>query len=222
MRTTYAHTKSTPILFLPSLASLSYSFSRRPLGYRLFALAGKVLAAHLSEVQTSTDDFGLVYRTTRHALAESRSVDFIKAINFTGAFFRWEHPYSIIAELAAGFASLWWWLDMQGMPWLIDFNARAERHQCLVSVLDAADQARDPCYVFQLLVRGAWHPSREDEAAMPYISPAGLVYVDPIRVIRTQKAAHLALLRDPGVRWNLQRDDAPLEALVQEWIQTVG
>ncbi len=114
------------------------------------------------------------------------------------------------------FGALWWWIDSTNEPFLIDFNPRAERHQCLVSVVDSFSQSQDPCYVFQQVVHGSWNPHPDD--VLPYMAAAGIKYLDPIRVVRTAKREYFEMLLGGVVQWNLQRDDAPLEGLIQEMV----
>lgn len=169
----------------------------RPVGYRFFALQGTVIAAHLSQVEVSTEAFGLIYSTIRHNETEERSLAFVRALNYTG------------------FAAAWWWIDGSNVPYLIDFNARLERHQCLVSTYQSQPEMmwRDPCHVFQQVVANTFTMPPPEE--LPLMAPAGMRYVDPIRVVRSNKKMYLDLLLSGSVAWNFQRDDLPLAETIR-------
>jgi hypothetical protein len=170
----------------------------RPIGFRFFAVSGKILAGHVSQVDKNTDEFGLSYVTIRHSEVEWRSASFVRALNFTG------------------FGALWWWIDIKHTAYLIDFNARAERHQCLVSVVGSEHEKLDPCFVFQRwLAEERQSGSAVAGGDSPLMVPAGFRYTDPVRALRTFKREYYKMLIDKNIRWNLQRDDAPLEAAVQ-------
>ncbi len=168
----------------------------KPVGYRFFALQGTVIAAHLSQVDVSTEAFGLIYSTIRHAETEQRSVAFLRQLNYTG------------------FGTAWWWIDASNVPYLIDFNARLERHQCLVSTYaDPGMMVNDPCHVFQRVVAKTFVMPQPE--VLPLMAPAGMRYIDPIRAVRSGKKMFLDLLLSGTVLWNLQRDDVRLEQMVQ-------
>lgn len=94
--------------------------SHRPVGLRFFADRGVMVAGHSSSVEHGTAEFGVSYITTRHARVERETSLLVKYLNYTG------------------FGTAWWWTDgSTGVPYLIDFNPRLERHVsfCFVFVL---------------------------------------------------------------------------------------
>lgn len=102
-----------------------------PIAVRFFAFHGELIAGHLSEVEHTTGSNGVVYKTVRNERVEKSTKEFLRAVNYTG------------------FGATWWWMDFTGTPYLIDFNARLERHACMNAVLsEKADLDTEPCHVF--------------------------------------------------------------------------
>jgi hypothetical protein len=172
----------------------------RPTGFRLFAQAGKIMAGHLSVVDTGTELYGVAYSTIRHPVVESATAEFLQAINFTG------------------FGAVWWWIGLDDRPYLIDFNPRMERHACINGALQAAGSPEiqsDPCTVFQRIAGG----EVIDEAKLPLIVKEGFKYMEPMRVVNLGPTilaqAFVDLLKGTYVKyhWNIQPLDDALYSL---------
>ncbi len=172
----------------------------RPMGFRIYANAGRIMAGHLSVVDTGTELYGVAYSTIRDEKVERSTAEFVRAINFTG------------------FGAIWWWMGQDDRPYLIDFNPRMERHACINGALQAAGSPEimnDPCTVLQRMAAGEVF----DEAELPFMISAGFKYMEPMRVVNIG-ANHLAhafvdLLRGIYVKyhWNIQPLDHDLFTL---------
>ena len=132
----------------------------------------------------------------RNAAVEQASFDVVKATNFSG------------------FGAVWWWRDAHEKPFLIDFNARFERHTCLNSFLKTASDLRsDPCYALQT---GLILDEDYMESA-PHIVQGGLEYMDPVRAMSGPSHVVHNLLRENkrGILWNVHKADRKLTELIQ-------
>ena len=164
----------------------------RPLGFRFLALAGKVMAAHLS----GGVEQNMVYRTERNAAIEEASVRVIQVSNYSGI------------------GAIWWWRDSSEKPFLIDFNPRLERHACLNAVLSTeADLKCDPCHVLQEdLVSDLEYVSQA-----PHILRGGIEYLDPVRAMGgSHFQIERLLLDNKHIPWNMHASDTALMELVRK------
>ena len=127
------------------------------------------MAGHLS----GSVEGNIVYETERSDVVEEASLELIQATNYSG------------------FGAAWWWRDVKGAPYLIDFNPRMERHTCLHAVLaEGEDRMSDPCYAFQMdLVTRSDYVS-----SAPHILRGGIRYMDPVRAMSGPKLQILRLL----------------------------
>jgi hypothetical protein len=165
----------------------------RPVGFRFFAQAGKILAGHLS----GSVEGNIVYETERNERVEEATIELIQATNYSG------------------FGAAWWWRDVEGTPYLIDFNPRLERHTCLHAVLSQAeDLEKDPCFAFQ---QGKILQQDYIKSA-PHILRGGIRYMDPVRAMSGPKLQIQRLLqRNPtNIPWNMQHGDGKLMELVKK------
>ena len=162
-------------------------------GARVFAQAGRVLAMASSQVVDFSAKLTFHYRTFRDPDFEARVIGLAKASNMTG------------------FITSWW--CKSSVPekeyFLIDFNARIERHACLLGVLSDEDQHLDPCYVFQELVAGI---RRAEDFPTPNFVPANVTYFDPIRMSWIDRKWTEEQI-DKRM-WNIQHHDPKLA----EWV----
>jgi hypothetical protein len=188
-----------------------------PTVFRFFSHHGKLITGHLSKVVVATRVAGIAFVTERHALAEQHATAFIKMRNYTG------------------FGTLKFWIA-ENEAHMLDFNPRFERQQCINAVLiekfgksekeeERGLIMRDPCSVFQLWVTG--HTFAEGE--LPIFLPAGISFMDPMRVQNLGKvpeaARYIDMLYDSTYIWNLHRTDVDLwnlhyrfiEGHVREW-----
>ena len=133
---------------------------QKPMGVRFYAHHGQFVAGHVSQVQNSTTWAGISYKTIRDEEAEKSTIDFVRAVNYTG------------------FGAAWYWRDGQGKPKLIDFNARLERNACLAPVISPEMWHLEPCFLFQMTQLGRLHVG---EISTPRFLPAEIHYYNPIR-----------------------------------------
>lgn len=176
--------------------AVQMSRTQKPVAVRFFALNGSMVAGFLSSVLTGVTNFGFRYATQRDKRIEDKNALFIRSINFTG------------------FGSTWWWVDEgTGVPFLIDFNARLERHACISSVLsEPEDLACDPCFAFGKIVAGV-----TDSRCSAGFVREGIEFVEPIRI--AEKGDALLFVKESERLWNLNRSDKPLLQFVKSKLE---
>ena len=161
----------------------------RPVGARFYAVRGHMVAVAISQLRSATDKLAYSYITREHKDLEVLTADFVKAVNYTG------------------FGSAWWW-HSSGSGWkMLDFNARIERHACLIPVLNLEQMQNDPCYVFQKIVLGEYDIEKEP---LRVVAP-NVIYIDPIRIAKIKDGKAMAgTFTANRSTWNVCRDDKML------------
>ena len=160
------------------------------IGVRFIAQQGRILAMSLSLVLEVRQEVALEYVTTRKPIVEERAAAFLREINYTG------------------FGATWWWQGHSDDEWfLIDFNARIERHACLGPVLPKSEKVNDPCYLFQELLRNNGTLNDIDGKRVPKVVSSGYEYRDPIRI--TKKLSRDMDLCNTNL-WNVNSFDVDL------------
>lgn len=171
----------------------------RPLGLRFYAHHGRLIAGHMSEVVINGPNWGVAYQTIRDPRVERATVDFVRAVNYTG------------------FGAAWWWKDNSGRPFLVDFNARLERHACLGPILTPELLELEPCFLFQRFMAGDLDLDAVDA---PRFLPAGLRYMEPMRALQGNLDSLMVLLgAGSAYKWNLWAQDGPLISMVHREIE---
>lgn len=180
--------------------SIALRSGLKPLGVRFFAWRGRLLVGHVSHVTLgSAHNAGVGYETVRDVVVENATMSFVNRLNYTG------------------FGAAWWWVDLSGHPFLIDFNARLERHTCLNAVLedDMDDLQAEPCYMFQKVF--SREIPREDDASFPRFLRGGVKYLEPIRAVSGGGSSEaLQSITRQDFPWNLRQDDVSLFSFVRQ------
>jgi hypothetical protein len=117
--------------------------------------------------------------------------------------------FTPIAINYTGFGAAWWWRK-DGRAFLIDFNARLERHACLTAVLSGVDLLGDPCYALQT----GFVEDEIYQSSAPHIVRGGVRYMDPVRAMSGVSHQIVRLLRDTKIPWNVHVGDEKLRSLV--------
>jgi hypothetical protein len=154
------------------------------IGARFFATQGEVIGMALSERTQVRGDAAVRYITRRNPVIEQHTLDFVRAINYTG------------------FGATWWWPTWKNQSeWvLIDFNARIERHACLGPILPESERENDPCIIFQKHLRG------EKLSGLTFVAE-NIEYRDPIRLAENKFFDDLLC---NSTDWNINSADEAL------------
>lgn len=163
-------------------------------GARIFSHAGKILAVALSKVKEFTRSVTFRWETVDDDILLQRARQLVFDTN------------------ATGFLSAWFCTGPDPERYyLIDYNARVERHACLLGVLREEDFPKDPCYVFQQIASGQRRV--EDFHEMMRV-PGGYEYMDPIRLAWTERVQWTDDELDQS-KWNIWRSDSKIMAMVE-------